>query len=294
MLDYFTKVMLAAVALTACGPGRTTFARHPAGATAFDRAGSDPKAVAIADKVMAAAGGAERWNKIKQLRWTEVISNDGKVLFTFEEAWDRWDGRLYARMRKAGQRTDAVDTSHNPTHSTGSEAGDVVVMKKLYADGGNAYFDTGSGLRTLATEDVGRAVSTVREAWQFATVALCMPFLLEEPGTKLEYIGDAVDDPAKPPLDDIKVTLDPKDPNRTATYHVLVNRETNMIDRLDIVEAGQPDNKRTAYHLTKWIEVGGIKVATVDENVGAKGEVITFSDVTAGDPDESLYVPVVQ
>ena len=294
MRDYFTKVMLVAWALAACGPGRTTFARHPAGATTFDRSGSDPKALAIADKVLATAGGADAWNKVKQLRWTEVIANDGKVLFTFEEAWDRWDGRLHARMRKAGSRTDAVDSSHNPTQSSRENAGDVVVMKKLYADGGNAYFDTGSGLRTLDPGDVQRAVSTVREAWRFATVALCIPFLLEEPGTKLELVGDAVDDPAKPPLDDIKVTLDPKDPNRTSTYHILVNRETNLIDRLDIVEAGQDDNKRTAYHPTKRIAVGGLQIPTVFENVGAKGEVITCTDITAGEPDEALYVPVVQ
>ena len=53
---------IAAMALFACGPGRSTFARHPGGPATFDRASQDPKALAVADKVIAAAGGAQRWN----------------------------------------------------------------------------------------------------------------------------------------------------------------------------------------------------------------------------------------
>jgi hypothetical protein len=293
MRDTLTKLVLAAAMLGACGPGRSTFARYPAAATAFDRAGSDPKALAIADKVVAAAGGAERWSQARQVKWSEEYVNNGKVVLAMGEAWDRWNGRHHTRLHKAGDATYSVEASHNPTQSKRSGEGDVVVMRKLYEDGGAAFFDSGHGLAALNAPDVPRAVSTARERWQFDTAALCMPFLLEEPGAKLAYAGEVAGEAGKPPLDDLKLTLDPRDPSRTSTYHVMVNRETSLIDRIEIVEAGQPDNRRIAFHLGPWVEVNGLKFPAAAENVGVKGEVITFKDIATGEPDEALYVPQV-
>jgi hypothetical protein len=294
MRDDFIKFALTSVALLACGPGRTTFARHPSAPPAFDRAGTDPKALAIADRVLAAAGGAERWNQAKQIKWSESITNDGKVVISFDEAWDRWNGRHYQRIHNAANKTYSVETSHNPTQSTRTGEGDVVIMRKLYEEGGGAFVDTGHGLQAVPAPEKERAMKTARERWQLDTAALCIPFLLEEPGTKLEYGGEAQLEDGKPPLDDLKVTFDPKDPSRTWTYHLLVNRETNLIDRLDLVEVGQPDTKRIAYQLTQWVEVNGLKFATSHQNIGVKGEVITFTDISVSDPDDALYVPVIQ
>lgn len=288
-LSTLSMTMLAALA--ACGPGRSTFARHPGGAAAFDRAGSDPKAVAIADKVIAAAGGAERWNQARQIKWFEEYTNNGKVVVAFEQAWDRWNGRHYGRLKKA---VDPADTSRNPAEAKREGEGDVVVMYRLYEDKGNAFMDSGHGLAGINAPDVPRALATARERWQFDTAVLCMSFLLEEPGTKLTYVGEFPGGDGKPPLDDIKVVLDPNDPSRTSTYHVMVNRETNMIDRLEIIEKGQPDNKRIAFHLGTWVEVGGLKFPTVDEDVGAKGQMITFKNISVGEPDDALYVPSIQ
>src|SRR3990172_5154126 len=99
MLDArLARLML--VFLVACGPGRTTFARYPGAAPAFDRSASDPKALAIADKVLAAAGGADKWNAAKQVRWSESVMNDGKEAVAGEQAWDRWNGRHHGRRRR--------------------------------------------------------------------------------------------------------------------------------------------------------------------------------------------------
>jgi hypothetical protein len=292
LLSTLSMTMLAALA--ACGPGRSTFARHPGGAAAFDRSGSDPKAVAIADKVIAAAGGAEHWNHAHQIKWSEEYTNKGKVVVAFEQAWDRWNGRHYGRLKKAADASYAVDTSHNPTESKREGEGDVVVMYRLYEDKGNAFLDSGHGLVGINAPDVPRALATARERWQFDTAVLCMPFLLEEPGTKLTYVGEFPGEDGKPPLDDIKVVFDPNDPSRTSTYHVMVNRETNLIDRLEIIEKGQPDNKRIAFHLGTWVEVGGLKFPTVDEDVGVKEQLITFKNISVGEPDDALYVPSIQ
>src|SRR4029079_1768097 len=99
-----------------------------------------------------------------------------------------------------------------------------------------------------------RAVATARERWQTGSAALCMAFLLEEPGSKLSYVGEVPGEDGKPPLDSIKLAFDPKDPTRTSTYYVMANRETNLIDRIEIVENGQPDNRRLGFHLGQWVD----------------------------------------
>ena len=280
--------------LAACGPGRTTFARHPAAAVAFDRAGSDPKAVAIADKVIAAAGGAERWNQAHQIKWSEQYTDNGKIALSIDQAWDRWNGRHHARLHSAANADYSVDTSHNPTQSKREGEGDVVVMRKLYEDSGNAFMDSGGGLHAINPEDTPRAMATARERWQFDTAVLCIPFLLEEPGAKLSYIGEAPGEDGKPPLDDIKLEFDPRDSTRTSAYHVLVNRETNLVDRLEIIEKGQPDTHRIKFRLGQWTDAGGLKFATLDADVGNKGQQITFKNITVGEPDDALYVPSIQ
>jgi hypothetical protein len=297
MRAHLPKLLAAALVavLAACGPSRTTFARHPAAAIAFDRAGSDPKAVAIADKVIAAAGGAERWNHAHQIKWSEEYTNNGKRVLSMDQAWDRWNGRHNARSHNAADADYSVDTSHNPTQSKREGQGDVVVMRKLYEDGGNAFMDAGNGaLQGINAEDVPRAVATARERWQFDTAVLCISFLLEEPGAKLSYLGEVAGEDGKPPLDAIKLEFDPRDSTRTSTYHVVVSRETNLVDRLKIIEKGQPDNRGIVFHLGEWTDVGGLKFATLDEDAGAKGQQIKFKNISIGEPDDALYVPSIQ
>jgi hypothetical protein len=264
------------VVFAGCGAGRTTFARHPAAAATFDRAGSDPKAVEIADRVVAASGGLDKWNASKQVRWSEsVTTGPGAAPILIDEAWDRWNGRHYQRLR--------------------SEGGDVVAMRSLYEATATAYYQSGQSTRTLLRADMDRALGNARERFDLDTAILFLPFLLEAPGVKLTLAGEAPGEADQPPLDDLKLTFDPRDTTRTAAYHAMVNRTTNQIVRIEIVKAGDPDTKRIGYKLDRWIDIGGMKLATVYENIGLVGEVITFTSVAAdAEPDETLYVPLVQ
>ncbi|NVB82627.1 MAG: hypothetical protein HOV81_29875 [Kofleriaceae bacterium] len=258
---------LAAAALLACGPGRSTFARYPGAPAAFDRSAQDPKALEIADKVVAAAGGTATWSTAKQLRWQQVISQDGKELLAGEQAWDRWNGRHYGRAKREG--------------------GDMVVMRDIYQGGGNAFIDNGQKLKKI-DGGADQAVKTSRERWEFDTGVLFIPFLLEEPGTKLEYGGEVQGDDGKP-RDLLKVSFDPKE--RQTKYQLVVNRDTNLIERIEIQQAGKSEDERLGYAVTQWIDAKGMKLPGTLENLGMKGEVVTYKDVTVGDPDEDLYVP---
>jgi hypothetical protein len=265
-----TAIRLALVTMiVACGPGRTTFATHPSVPPAFDRSASDPKALEIADRVVAAAGGQDKWAAAKQIRWLESITR-GEVTVELEQAWDRWNGRHHQRLR--------------------TPAGDLVVMRPLYSAGGVAFGEKGRNRASLGKEDTERAMAAARERWSFDTTVLFLPFLLHAPGSKLELAGELAEE-GQPPYDVLKLTFDPKDPTRTATCYAMVNRTTNQVQRVEIVKAGDPDTKRLGYRAEAWADVSGLKLATVYKNVGTD-EVVTFSNITAAsEPDETLYVP---
>src|SRR5207244_3696374 len=78
----------AAAAPAATGPG-------------FDASRSDPKAVAIADQVMSALGGAEAWNRTRYLRFDFVPERDGKPGPGRAHTWDKQTGRY--RVEWTGQ-----------------------------------------------------------------------------------------------------------------------------------------------------------------------------------------------
>jgi hypothetical protein len=261
---------IAALTLIACGPGRTTFARYPGSPPTFDRASADPKALAIADKVIEASGGAARWNAAKQLRWSEVIMLDGKPVIDGEQAWDRWEARHHARAHKGD--------------------GDIVVMRRVYEAGGDAFLDvSGKGLRKLESGSE-ESVEAARQRWEFDTAVLFMPFLLEEPGTKLVYEAERNGEDGKP--HDVVVVTFPSDPTRPSVYRIEVSRETNLIDRLEIQRPGKSELERLGYALKDYKEGGGIKYPGTLQNLGLAGEVITFKDLTvAASADDVLFVP---
>jgi hypothetical protein len=266
------SILFAAAVLASCGPGRTTYARYPGAPPAFDRTASDPKAVAIADAVIAAAGGQDNWNKAKQVRWSETITHDGKIVVDGEEGWNRWGGRHHGRVHR--------------------DDGDIIIMRSLYDNDDKAVFiEKGRDLVRLPPQDAEHALPTAIERFQFDTAALCMAFLLEEPGTKLEYVGEIPDDAGAMTMEDIKVSFDPKDTTRGGlTYLVSVKKDTHVIERLQIVKAV---GGNIGYKLSAWVDAGGLKFPTVENNLGFAGEVITFKDIKVGEPDDALYSPPI-
>jgi hypothetical protein len=270
----FSRISLVCLCISAAcgGSSRSTYATYPGAATAFDPAGSDPKAVELADKVFAAAGGPQGWANAKEIRWKEAISKDGAIVAQGEQAWDRWNGRHHGRLETPN--------------------GDIVVMQDLYEEGSGSAFMKNM---KMGQAEAANAIKAARERWNFDTAALLMPFLLKSPGVTLKYAGDAPDEQNQPTLEQIKVTFDSRDKTRDgSTYYVVVKKDTHVIERLEIVKPGQSDNNRLGYKLGDWVTVNGMKFPTRHENIGYKGEVISFKDISvSAEPDDDLYVPNV-
>jgi len=264
MVRAMKAILFAALCAASCAPSRTTMARYPNAAPAFDRAKSDPKAVEIADKVVAAAGGMDKWNAVKQIRWGEVITNDGKPVFDGEEAWDRWNARAYGRLIQ-------------------SEA-DGVVRREIYGEGHEAYAEMAGRKQKLEPKDTEAALKVAVERWQFDSAVLCAPFLLEEVGSHIDYVGKAQGDAG--PLEVLKLTFDPNDKARAGTaYQIDVDPTTFMIARIEIIKEGG----NIGYKSSGYIDVKGMKFPTVENNIGLPGEVFTFKNIAIGEPDDALY-----
>lgn len=267
-----------ALALAACGGGssRTTYARYPGAALTFDRTAQDAKALELADKVLAAHGGGEKWAAAKQLRWSESIVHDGKEIIGGEQAWDRWNGRHWGRAKRPMKPGDA-DQDY------------IVIMRSLYEDNGKVFMEKNGNLRKIEG-GASEALAQAKERWEFDTALLFMPWLLQEPGTKLELAGEAQSEDGKP-QDVLKVTFDPQDKTRTSVYFVVVDRETSQIARIEIQKAGRPENERLGYALAGWQEASGLKYPTQIQNIGLKTETVSFTDLKVSDPDDDLWTP---
>ena len=247
------------IVVTACAASSSSPARYPGAPPTFDRAAADPKALAIADKAFAAAGGSN-WDHAKQLRWHETVMQADKVAREGEEAWDRVNARHYGRLVQPG--------------------GDVVVGYDLYGGHAMGYMQHGEQHMKLDADSRDHAIAVAKTAFETDTALLTLPFLMLEPGTKLAYVGPAGDD------DELAVTFG--DPLRTDELHVFVARATSLISRVEIVRPGS--TQRTGYALDGWTVVAGMKFATTRKDLGDPTVTTTIKDLAISEPTDSLFI----
>lgn len=265
------KLLIALVLAAGCGgPARTMYARPPGAAQTFDRTTASMETLDIADKVLAAHGGAAAWEAAKQIRWKQTVTMDGKPTSGVEEAWDRWNARHWAALER-------------------EKGGAFAVMYDIYGSYSAGYIQgrTG-GKQVVGSGEAAEGVKMARKAWQRDTVATLAPFLMYEPGAKVEYKGIAKDGDLE--LQEIMVTFDPKDTAREGTeLHLYVDKDTFLVKRLAIATGS---GEKSVYELTNYKAFGGLQIATERKNLGS-GETVLVTDVSVGAPDDDLYVAPV-
>ena len=263
------RFLLCLLVVAACGPGRTSFATYPGAPATFDRSKADPKALEIADKVFA-AGGGPAWANAKQIRWTEVVTSDGKQVSDVEQAWDRWNGRHYGKLAGPEQ--------------------DIVVAYELYGDFAIGYAQHGERRdkkQNFDEESRRKYVTIAKERFNQTTAVLALHLMLFDPGAKLEYVGPAKDEAGNENYDELKVTFE--EPLRKGLeFRLVVDRGTNLPQRIEVFKAGTQE--KIGYTYKDWTTVGGLKFATARGNLGYSGESIVVKDIKVGSPDDELYI----
>jgi hypothetical protein len=265
------RIVIAALlcVAAACGSSRSTFAQYPGAPPAFDRANTKPEALELADKILAAAGGAPAWQKAKMVRWKQEIVRDGKTAMMVQQAWDRWNQRHWAEI----DRDD------------GNNAG---VTYEIYGEYRGGYvLNKSDHKQPVTTKETLAAMQLARDAFKRDTTVLLAPFLLQEPGSKLEYQGDVKDDATGTEYKELKVTFDPKDTARAGlVLHVYADKNTFVVGRISLENE---KNEQYVYTLAGHQMFGGIQIATERKNVGTN-EVIKISDIKVGAVDDELFM----
>lgn len=157
----------------------------------FDAEGSDPTAIEIADKVMAAMGGRAAWDNTRYLSWS---------FFGEDQLWDKWTGRF----RWQNEST--------------------VVLMNIHDMTGTAFIE---GEEVLPPDDILQAAY---RDWINSGYWLLMPYKLKDSGVTLGYAGEGMMEDGTPAhiltLTFKNVGLTPD--NR---YEVYVNQESMLVEQ---------------------------------------------------------------
>jgi hypothetical protein len=192
-------------------------------------AGSDPKAVAIADQVMAALGGKTAWDETRYLHFGFASRR--------QHWWDKWEGRY--RLQ-----------------GTNREGQSYLVLMNLNTRAGVAWL---AG-QPLTGDALAKQLENAYGAWINDTYWLLMPYKLQDPGVNLAYdgeevVGDGTYD--KLLLTFEKVGLTPGD-----RYWAYINRATHRMDRWAYILQSDPAGQGpTTWLWENWARYGKIWLA---------------------------------
>ena len=266
--------LLAAPLLAACPKPRTSAATQPS-PLAFDATKSDPKAIEVVDAGMAALGGYDKWETLKELRFSSVIMVDGEAKSIHEHAWDRWNGRHYYA------ETDMSTAKGKPDEIRVTE-----VKHDLFDRDKTPWAAYGGG--ELLRADGTKAAANARVQLTADLYFLAMIYKVKDPGVILALDNAEVHAPddvtaCKPSCTSIKITFEKG--VGTDTWFLNYNNETKLPE---VVEQ-QRGAGRLGYQLQDWTDAGGLKWPGKLQNIGLKGEVILFDGIKVGDPDDNRY-----
>ena len=206
-------------------------------------AASDPRAIAIADRVMLALGGAEAWNRTRYLRFDFAVDRGGKSWRSRAHTWDKWTGRY------------RLEANVQPGPPPRKEGEPFVVLTNINTKQGAVYVRG----RRLGPEEEKKYLELAYAIWVNDTYWLLMPYKMKDPGVTLAYDGE--EGKGAETWDKVVLTFDnvgltPKD-----KYWAYVNRATGLVDKWEYILGGGP-GPPTPFAWKGWARHGAILLAS--------------------------------
>ncbi|SDY16478.1 hypothetical protein [Hymenobacter psychrophilus] len=226
---------------------------YPA-ADGFDMAGSDARALALADQVMEKMGGYAAWQQTRLLGWDFL---DGSY-----QLWDKQTGDF--RWQKD----------------------DLVALYNLGTKQGQVYR---AGQDISASPEGQKLLSRMYPVWVNNSWWLLMPFKLKDSGVTLTYKGPGQLMSGQPAevlnmtFKNVGVTPDNK-------YEVLINPQTKLVEEwayFPKATDAQPSFRR---HWTAYQQYGSIMLAT-DRSDGKDGRGLGHVSASATVPADLMQNP---
>lgn len=218
-------------------------------ADSFDPTRSDPDAVAIADEMIAAAGGPRAWSEIRELGWLQTTVVDGEIAAIEELVWDRSGDRF---------RLVSLDRRGVVTVAVGRLDGSAGDIGKIMPSG---------CVIELMRREAERAVADSAARARRAAFLLALPFSMRARGVRLARLeprpapGVIADDGAPVRYDVIRVSFE-SDPD---ILDLVVDRRTR---RAVLVEQPGETGVRGT-RLERPATAGRVELATARIDVGS-------------------------
>jgi hypothetical protein len=204
-------------------------------AASAQEAPPDPKALALADRLLESLGGRAAWDAVRFVRFRFAGFRD--------HHWDKWTGR-------------------HRVEYTNREGERWVVLQDLDTKQGRAWKND----REVTGEEAAKAVQGGYAAWINDTYWLFMPYKWRDPGVRLAYDGE--EEIGGVTYDKVKLTFDSVGLTPGDTYWGYLNRETGLMDRWAyVLESYEPGRAATAWDWKGWQRYGGILLAGGRTNV---------------------------
>jgi len=202
-----------------------------------ETATSDPKAVEIADHVMAALGGTQRWNDVRGLRWSFGAEVRDTVRWSRRHAWDKHTGmhRVEGTTR-SGQKYCVI-------HKVGETTG------KAWMAG-----------TPLEGDSLAKLVKLGQSLWVNDTYWMLMPYKLRDPGVTLRYDGEVKDGDVT--YDRLALSFEDVGETPGDRYWVDVNRANARVERWEkVLEGREPPPVPDTWE--GWEQHGGLWFPTM-------------------------------
>lgn len=236
------------------------------------RAESDPRAVAVAERMMAAMGGRETFENARLLRFDFAPERDGKTISTYHHWWDRHTGRY---------RLEGKTREGEP-------------FRALF-DVNTKEGQVWTGRNRLEGEEETKFLEWAYGRFINDTYWIMMPWKWLDPGVNLAYEGEKEIDGTV--YEVVKLTFDAGVGLTSADqYWGYVSKESNLMERWAYVLQDDEGNTGTGepsvWIWNDWKETSvGVKLSTLKRKVAGDSEVairFAVAEMAADAPEERL------
>jgi len=229
-----------------------------------ETADSDPRAVRIADQVMGALGGRQRWNALVGLTWTFESAVGDTLRPGRRHCWNKHTG---------WHRVEGTNRQGIPF---------------LFVD----QLDTGVGKAwmigaPMEGDTVPKLMRRARSLWINDTYWMLMPYKLRDPGVRLKYAGDSTLSGAT--YDRLALSFENVGDTPGDRYWVYVNRANHRVERWDFVLQGESPPPET-WTWEGYERHGGLWFPTVHRN-GDRTIFTRHVETVSGFPPETFASP---
>ena len=235
----------------------------PAG---FDPAGSDPQAIEIARRAIAASGGMKGWSDTRYLAFDFVYEVGDAAPIAYRHHWDIGTGAYMVE--------GMLDEEQTP----------YVVIFNVNTRQGNAWV---AG-KPAAEEDLARLLEDAYGRFINDSYWLIMPLKLLDPGVHLHYEGEVSSETGA--RDRIRVSFDsgigltPGD-----VYWVEVDRKSGRMVRWEFVLEGDED--KYGYSWTEWGKYGPLNLSTLKEYDDGSERILLLNVIASRELDPEPFRP---